>query len=67
MNTRILSLVLALGLSMGTVVAQKIGHIAMDQLVQLMPETQAAQTEICLLYTSPSPRDGLLSRMPSSA
>ena len=25
----------------------------------------AAQT--CLLYTSPSPRDGLLSRMPSSA
>ena len=25
------------------------------------------RTEICLLYTSPSPRDGLLSRMPSSA
>ena len=25
------------------------------------------QAEICLLYTSPSPRDGLLSRMPSSA
>ena len=24
-------------------------------------------TEGCLLYTSPSPRDGLLSRMPSSA
>ena len=23
--------------------------------------------EVCLLYTSPSPRDGLLSRMPSSA
>ena len=23
--------------------------------------------ETCLLYTSPSPRDGLLSRMPSSA
>ena len=23
--------------------------------------------KICLLYTSPSPRDGLLSRMPSSA
>ena len=22
---------------------------------------------LCLLYTSPSPRDGLLSRMPSSA
>ena len=26
-----------------------------------------AQKEACLLYTSPSPRDGLLSRMPSSA
>ena len=26
-----------------------------------------AQVYICLLYTSPSPRDGLLSRMPSSA
>ena len=25
------------------------------------------QVLICLLYTSPSPRDGLLSRMPSSA
>ena len=29
---------------------------------------QGAQaSETCLLYTSPSPRDGLLSRMPSSA
>ena len=26
-----------------------------------------AYSENCLLYTSPSPRDGLLSRMPSSA
>ena len=25
------------------------------------------QLKYCLLYTSPSPRDGLLSRMPSSA
>ena len=25
------------------------------------------QEAVCLLYTSPSPRDGLLSRMPSSA
>ena len=34
-------------------------------------KTQVAQAEArlsrCLLYTSPSPRDGLLSRMPSSA
>ena len=27
----------------------------------------AVGTNACLLYTSPSPRDGLLSRMPSSA
>ena len=36
-------------------------------------EAEAAKYEVtvdyylCLLYTSPSPRDGLLSRMPSSA
>ena len=30
-------------------------------------EHHALQRELCLLYTSPSPRDGLLSRMPSSA
>ena len=29
--------------------------------------TTNAYHEACLLYTSPSPRDGLLSRMPSSA
>ena len=29
--------------------------------------TRIVEQEICLLYTSPSPRDGLLSRMPSSA
>ena len=28
---------------------------------------QLVESIICLLYTSPSPRDGLLSRMPSSA
>ena len=32
-----------------------------------MPLMALASTAICLLYTSPSPRDGLLSRMPSSA
>ena len=28
---------------------------------------ESVQQQACLLYTSPSPRDGLLSRMPSSA
>ena len=31
------------------------------------PTPPAATPSTCLLYTSPSPRDGLLSRMPSSA
>ena len=35
-----------------------------DNLFQAI--TMAKET-YCLLYTSPSPRDGLLSRMPSSA
>ena len=30
-------------------------------------DSPLAKGEVCLLYTSPSPRDGLLSRMPSSA
>ena len=30
-------------------------------------DTTTLQRQSCLLYTSPSPRDGLLSRMPSSA
>ena len=30
-------------------------------------DTDVVTPEVCLLYTSPSPRDGLLSRMPSSA
>ena len=33
----------------------------------LTKDVLAVLTEGCLLYTSPSPRDGLLSRMPSSA
>ena len=33
----------------------------------LMVATFADKVIACLLYTSPSPRDGLLSRMPSSA
>ena len=34
------------------------GRLGWGEVAPLMP---------CLLYTSPSPRDGLLSRMPSSA
>ena len=35
---------------------------------QVLVDTERfANLDACLLYTSPSPRDGLLSRMPSSA
>ena len=36
-------------------------------LPRLAPNPARGPSTICLLYTSPSPRDGLLSRMPSSA
>ena len=49
---------------------QQIQLMKMIQLSTLELE-QKIEAEIgenpCLLYTSPSPRDGLLSRMPSSA
>ena len=39
-----------------------------NETVRLLDEVESEyQASICLLYTSPSPRDGLLSRMPSSA
>ena len=47
--------------------------LVMDGDLQHPPEDiprmldRAAVGDVCLLYTSPSPRDGLLSRMPSSA
>ena len=34
---------------------------------KLSQVNRATGMDTCLLYTSPSPRDGLLSRMPSSA
>ena len=40
---------------------------SMRQAAGAMSSTAVSMTKTCLLYTSPSPRDGLLSRMPSSA
>ena len=36
-------------------------------IIEGQKETKETESKYCLLYTSPSPRDGLLSRMPSSA
>ena len=43
------------------------GFALRPQLIQRSTIVFIAVFLICLLYTSPSPRDGLLSRMPSSA
>ena len=52
------------------------GPAAKDAIAQILTNSRMCaeghrplcqDTGICLLYTSPSPRDGLLSRMPSSA
>ena len=38
-----------------------------EELLELVEVEVRELLSDCLLYTSPSPRDGLLSRMPSSA
>ena len=43
------------------------GVLAVDGLRCLFVRRAGRELKGCLLYTSPSPRDGLLSRMPSSA
>ena len=42
-------------------------RLQVQGLINLQFAVQRTQSGDCLLYTSPSPRDGLLSRMPSSA
>ena len=42
-------------------------YSAGSQTDERPPQAPSALLGPCLLYTSPSPRDGLLSRMPSSA
>ena len=46
-----------------TTVVEKLSEI----VEQKQLDSRFVHVESCLLYTSPSPRDGLLSRMPSSA
>src|SRR5664279_6289090 len=47
------------------VMAQVLKSKRRFHIVSLLPTP--SENNSCLLYTSPSPRDGLLSRMPSSA
>ena len=54
------------GMASAQSMAQDGNDAAITQLYNAA-NLQAEYDYICLLYTSPSPRDGLLSRMPSSA
>ena len=42
-------------------------HLITNEDMAAYLEAALQEGDSCLLYTSPSPRDGLLSRMPSSA
>ena len=44
-----------------------VGVVILDPGISSVEDEEQVYPEVCLLYTSPSPRDGLLSRMPSSA
>ena len=43
------------------------GHVELNYAGSKKFETTTKGIQVCLLYTSPSPRDGTKSRMPSSA
>ena len=46
---------------------KELGIEATNWLKEKLDGAISGDDDLCLLYTSPSPRDGLLSRMPSSA
>ena len=58
---------ITVNMGVGDAVAdKKVLEKARDDLERIAGQ-KPVTTKACLLYTSPSPRDGLLSRMPSSA
>ena len=54
-------------LGAGSRLAQELGQDAFQRRDSPSATVKSQLRVTCLLYTSPSPRDGLLSRMPSSA
>ena len=55
----------------GQLITADLGVAVTERVIEAiktrLSRTEANDADACLLYTSPSPRDGLLSRMPSSA
>ena len=52
-------------------ISAKVFNLKFDEVIWVngnkLVRDKIEHNGVCLLYTSPSPRDGLLSRMPSSA
>ena len=44
-----------------------VGDVIVATVKDALPNMGVKKSEVCLLYTSPSPRDLWISRMPSSA
>ena len=60
------ALVLTPNIGIEVQLSEKIGY-QLDTSATFFDNIEGSPFQTCLLYTSPSPRDGLLSRMPSSA
>ena len=68
LETVILSRQMALKAAFQTAIGMSlISMVSMETAMNLVDYWVTGGAKLCLLYTSPSPRDGLLSRMPSSA
>ena len=61
--------ILSLGVTMFmlTALPVTVGMLMRRYSPERTDKIEPGASKLCLLYTSPSPRDGLLSRMPSSA
>ena len=55
------------GSRQGNALSNAVIYVEMNGYIHKIVRIQVQTHPTCLLYTSPSPRDGLLSRMPSSA
>ena len=66
-STERLTVLVATSGDTGSAVAQGFYNVPGIDVVILYPSGRISHIQDCLLYTSPSPRDATLSRMPSSA
>ena len=68
-KNKFLAVILAMAVAVGAagVTTYAVGKDANDTAAPSAVATAASASDTCLLYTSPSPRDGLLARMTSSA